>query len=50
MTINDPTPNSWLYYLTLSVVLSLLAAAALSQGGDRSHAEPPQALESVQTF
>lgn len=50
MTRKDPKRNSLLYYFTLSVVLSLLAAATLSQGQERSLTEAPQTLGPAQQF
>ena len=41
---HDKKDRSTLYYFTLSVVLSLLAAAAMSQGQAIEHA-PTQAVE-----
>ena len=50
MTRKDPKRNSTLYYFTLGVVVSLLAAAAISQGQERGLIEPPQTLGSIEQF
>ena len=48
MTRKDPKRNSMLYYFTLGVVVSLLAAAAMSQGQERGLIEAPQMLGPLQ--